>query len=1068
MRVRLASYMEPGLLDRVSRFLLWAASFFFGTALFLVARKLLRVVPPTDPVAIGRVTIEGASKLRDYLSAGLFYLLVPLAAVIFFPLALRWIERTLHRLPPSKQTDANRLAITALFSGPFFIAPFFYLTTGKEGWGVLLPLLLAFTTPSILVAFQTRRWLRELFSEQLGASHALLFCEGASWILFRYLVTGKRIAHLPTLFLEIVFVALFMTLFWGITLLASHWIALMRDGDAAANLESFVLGFAPLLLLPFLGLTLIRLQSIVIVVFSLTVVTTAWALGSRVTMSRLTLRRILALGIIPALLFSVTYASTASLSQWIDLFHRGETLGPASDYLRGKVPYRDVFVLHGLLEDGLLDAWLMDSFGRSADVAMTRSVVLGALTMPALFILGFVMFDSIAIALAVVGIGFVTSVDNQRALLEILCLTLIIASWRTGRRWLLLAAGCFASLALFFSFETGLYSIAAGAGSILLVAVLARRAGDERTYSKAGAELLLFIGGMAIMAAPFLLYLQSRSALNEFFSISFILVPSVIDATWSLPFPDLAAPFRALSLRVIADFLLSEKIRFVLNPLVIAIALTWIVWRAFRRDRIDPALIAVTLFALITQRSALGRADFQHQAFAAFLIAPLLIGLLVLVWPPMTRIWRSGDRGAQLFLVMVMLVSMPFLATALWIPDLVNARLTDTIWYRPRVSRIGYRDPAGEKLAGKIAAVRGEIQKVVPKGQTIFDFSNQPALYFFADRPNATRFYQTPVLSPIDLELEAIQSLEQKKPKLVLRGSPEKYDVFDGVRNETRAPALAAYIDEHYEFFRNVRGIELWRRVGGMPQVSVERYRSFYRMPSNNVLKGTSRIVFASVAAIHGMGGADWRSDLLLLNPFPEPLRLRLRYSFNGKRREREIVVEPGKNVRVENLVATLFQAPETFGHLTLEHRSGSPPVARVKNYDASGASGSSMLEPLDTSLYADATEKKSELKVLGFLPGEGRRVNLGLINTGESPAVFKIHATRAGNIEGEPVEGTIAEEGSYLLVDVVSKLGTYPLDESVVLHTQMIEGRAVGYASLIDTASGTHQTVSAVPTVRQ
>src|SRR5947209_4089758 len=70
--------------------------------------------------------------------------------------------------------------------------------------------------------------------------------------------------------------------------------------------------------------------------------------------------RLAAYVLIPFLVFAISYASSAHITQWVDLFHRGESIGPASDYLRGKTPYIDVFPLHGMLEDGLADAWLME------------------------------------------------------------------------------------------------------------------------------------------------------------------------------------------------------------------------------------------------------------------------------------------------------------------------------------------------------------------------------------------------------------------------------------------------------------------------------------------------------------------------------------------------------------------------------------------------------------------------------------------------------------------------------------------------------------------------------------
>src|SRR5205085_6813252 len=47
-------------------------------------------------------------------------------------------------------------------------------------------------------------------------------------------------------------------------------------------------------------------------------------------------------------------------------------------------------------------------------------------------------------------------------------------------------------------------------------------------------------------------------------------------------------------------------------------------------DQLDYALLVLTVFAAITQRTAFGRAEFRHQYFAAFLIGPILI-LLALI-----------------------------------------------------------------------------------------------------------------------------------------------------------------------------------------------------------------------------------------------------------------------------------------------------------------------------------------------------------------------------------------------------------------------------------------------------
>ena len=177
------------LYDRIAGAFVWIAAFSLAAGVFLSITLLLRGLPATEPVAVGLVTIERYSKLRDYVSAALFFLLVP-------PLTI-WLHRVLGRAAARLSTTAERL----LFTLPFLLSPVFYLTTGKVGWILALPVALAYTGPRALAFARSRRWIRELFRRELGPYHALLFAEAVSWLFFRYLVTARRIAHAPTLFL---------------------------------------------------------------------------------------------------------------------------------------------------------------------------------------------------------------------------------------------------------------------------------------------------------------------------------------------------------------------------------------------------------------------------------------------------------------------------------------------------------------------------------------------------------------------------------------------------------------------------------------------------------------------------------------------------------------------------------------------------------------------------------------------------------------------------------------------------------------------------------------------------
>src|SRR5438132_12120726 len=131
----------------------------------------------------------------------------------------------------------------------------------------------------------------------------------------------------------------------------------------------------------------------------------------------------------------------------------------------------------------------------------------------------------------------------------------------------------------------------------------------------------------------------------------------------------------------------------------------------------------------------------------------------------------------------------------LWIPDLINAHYDELINYQRRVLH-AQRDPYAEEVAFRIDQVSKTIREFTRSNEPIFDFSNQPAFYFFADRPNPTRFYQVPIASPREFQSEVIAALERGKPKVIIRTAPEWYDEFDGIPNSMRAQAISAYIDD--------------------------------------------------------------------------------------------------------------------------------------------------------------------------------------------------------------------------------------------------------------------------------
>jgi len=1047
------------LYDRITGAFVWIAAFSFAAGVFLSITLLLPLLPPTEPVAVGLVTIERYSKLRDYAGAALFFLLVPALTI--------WLQRLFDRRVRALETTPERL----LFAVPYLLSPLFYLTTGKVGWILILPVVLSFAAPRLFALVRTRRWLRDLFRPEMGPYHALLFAEATGWLFYRYLVTARRIAHIQTLFLETVFVAAFLALFWSAAIVTARLAELNFGARREDVFRRITVAALPLVLLPFLAAVVVPLQHSRAIMAGTLLIVALTAIRMRRPIAPQTAWRLAAFAAIPALLYLFSYASTAESTQWIDLFHRGEAIGPASDYLRGKVPFRDVFALHGMLEDGLLDAWLMELFGRSIDVAMTRTVVIGAFLGVAIWYLGIAVFESIPMALICVAVGSWTTAENNRTFFQVAAVALFWNALRRRSKASAVFSGVFAGVALFFSYEIGLYTIAGAFGTAVLLWLVARRV--EWTGMPPWTAAGLFALGTLLGAAPFAIYLALHGALDDFVRTSFVVIPRIIDAVWSLPFPDVVSTFRRdLNIHTLADFVLWEKFHLIVSPLTIAIAAIYYIQRWLRRrtDMLDHALLVMTAFAAIAQRTAFGRASFRHQYFAAFLIGPLMVLLGVLAVRALAGLWRRGDEGTRAFVVTLAAAFVPLIAILFWIPDLVDARLSDFTRYYGRLLHAD-RDAHTEEVRWRITDVSAAIGELTGPNEPVFDFSNKPAFYFFANRPNPTRFYQIPILSPPGFQMETIRALELAQPKVIIRRSPELFDQFDGVPNELRAQAVAAYIDDSYRFHRAVRGVELWSRRPDARPRAVAEYLRLIRLPDEEELVSTGlmRMVFPAVGSSPGVGGSYWQSDLTLHNPYREPMPVSLRYVSGETGIDRRFTMASRQTLRWPDVVRTLFHLESSVGTLWIEHREGRAPVAVVKTSDIAHGARASLEEPLTPRDSATASTDNAELALIGIPAsgGPGRRVNVGMVNIGTIPATFRVSArTRTGESVGAAVEQGVPEDQVWLVNDIEAALGVR-LDETMTVRITVIAGTGVAFATVVE-SSGDSAFLSAIPAQQQ
>ncbi len=91
-----------------------------------------------------------------------------------------------------------------------------------------------------------------------------------------------------------------------------------------------------------------------------------------------------------------------------NLFEDGHSLLPASEYLRGELPYRDVVPGHGLISDGLLQAFGLKVFGGDYRGYHRTELLASALFWPSLCVLAFVATVSAAAAFGTLLLTFLS------------------------------------------------------------------------------------------------------------------------------------------------------------------------------------------------------------------------------------------------------------------------------------------------------------------------------------------------------------------------------------------------------------------------------------------------------------------------------------------------------------------------------------------------------------------------------------------------------------------------------------------------------------------------------------
>ena len=543
----------------------------------------------------------------------------------------------------------------------------------------------------------------------------------------------------------------------------------------------------------------------------------------------------------------------------VDLFHEGEFLSPLNEMLRGGVPYRDIYLQHGLF----FNAWIPLLGAKLFGPTLTGVRTIQAYIEP-LGCVGFYYFVLVicrtrllpAAFFALLCCGSLVGMP-ARALFGILSMTVLAAAFTAPRGfriwaeavpvdhcpcfhgllrlclrqgWPLLVAGALAMIAFWHSVEIGLYAFAAG--GLFLVAASLGQSGI-RPWRRM-LSLACYGAGALVAFLPPAIYLGMHGALDDLGRNVWIQCVYQND-TWGRSFPRFFEVFRPILTAPKPPrwpgWLIAGNIQWYYGPIAFTLATAFLAFRAmgggFWRSRTAPVLLLITLAGINFFRTVLGRSDGAHilygVIFALVLALFLCDRLLVTAWDRITAHGVSfGHRlGGLPWLVAGILCS----ACLVWfgltaynpVPSVKKEWARIRVWpaitpgKSETVSRAGgVVIPEGQ--ADHIRKVTAYISAHTGPDEPVFDFSSQAGFLFFADRRSATRYFQVCYASLPAMQEEVVRDLERQRVPLVIFRAGTGFDNIDGVPAETRHPIIAAYLHANYEPAEMVGSLAFWQR----------------------------------------------------------------------------------------------------------------------------------------------------------------------------------------------------------------------------------------------------------------
>jgi len=538
-------------------------------------------------------------------------------------------------------------------------------------------------------------------------------------------------------------------------------------------------------------------------------------------------RKALTMIVFPLALFAYWNAmstTTAEGKPRVNFFEDGHSLLPASEYLRGELPYRDILPAHGLVEDGFFDYGVFQTGDVNAGRRTKAREVIGTLNAFALYALAWAVTGSAEAALLSVIFSIMMGLfaPTIRMLPPIATLALIAGAvrWRRPRWWAYAGFGtvvCGVTSLDFGAYAFATLVIALARNSVILSRPSAAlRAGYDGEGPPAGStrraritrSFVVFAAqddskyaliGLAAGVVPLFATFAILGILDDFFRGTFVEVLAVAPA-YTTGFYNLpnAIVERAFFPEVLGALLDSQSVLFLAWPLI-AIFTGVAITRRWPR-RFEP-FVLLGLWAVLT---AISYAERGHRYFGMAFVVMFVTVIL--------RLLRRQNAIAIAMIVIAFVIARPTTHLAVVATNRVK-RAPPSDWVEIRDVPRARGALWHTSDAAVIASVKKYLDLSLAPDETFLDFTNSGTLYFLFRRDCPIRQYEVAFHQTDELQREVIRRIElNPKIRAVLMPSTPHGRFAVDIPNAWRAPLIDQYVREHFELDFEEGELQFWRR----------------------------------------------------------------------------------------------------------------------------------------------------------------------------------------------------------------------------------------------------------------